>query len=63
VGAIETLRFPGSRAIGRACERRCPDTAAAFSTPQVAEQIRLDSVPDGYRAMNNREVIKVMIEC
>jgi hypothetical protein len=34
-----------------------------ISTPQVAEQIRLDSVPDGYRAMNNREVIKVMIEC
>ncbi|MGH3084769.1 MAG: hypothetical protein ACRDNP_12090 [Gaiellaceae bacterium] len=22
----------------------------------------LDGVPDGYRAMNNREVIKVMIE-
>jgi len=32
-----------------------------ISTPQVAEETRLDGVPDGYRAMNNREVIKVVM--
>jgi threonine dehydrogenase-like Zn-dependent dehydrogenase len=33
-----------------------------ISTPRVAEETRLDGVPDGYRAMNSREKIKVMIE-
>lgn len=41
-----------------------PDVLAGRIDPgRVFDRVtNLDGVPDGYRAMNNREVIKVMIE-
>src|SRR6266516_1375000 len=57
--------FPGvSNDVQRSGEELLPDILdGRFESGRVfGRVVRLDEVPDGYRAMNDREAIKVMIE-
>ena len=62
---FNNITIAGGPAPARAyMEELLPDVLAGRIEPgRVFDRVvRLDDVPDGYRAMNNREAIKAMIE-
>jgi threonine dehydrogenase-like Zn-dependent dehydrogenase len=62
---FDNVRIAGGPAPARAyVEKLLPDVFEGGIDPgRVFDRVgRLDDVPDGYRAMNEREAIKVLIE-